>query len=157
MTQEHYWMKLALEEAERALEEREVPVGAIVVKEGLILGKGHNRNRALADPTAHAEMLALTAAAQALGSDRLDGCWLFTTLEPCPMCAGALILARVERLYYAAPDPRMGACGSLFDLLRDPRLSHQVEVYHLPNSTPQSLELLRRFFFSLRRDRSLEE
>lgn len=150
-------MKLALEEAERALEEREVPVGAIVVKEGLILGKGHNRNRALADPTAHAEMLALTAAAQALGSDRLDGCWLFTTLEPCPMCAGALILARVERLYYAAPDPRMGACGSLFDLLRDPRLSHQVEVYHLPNSTPQSLELLRRFFFSLRRDRSLEE
>lgn len=150
-------MKLALEEAERALEEREVPVGAIVVKEGLILGKGHNRNRALADPTAHAEMLALTAAAQALGSDRLDGCWLFTTLEPCPMCAGALILARVERLYYAAPDPRMGACGSLFDLLRDPRLSHQVEVYHLANSTPQSLELLRRFFFSLRRDRSLEE
>ena len=124
-----HWMRMALEEAELALEEDEVPVGAVVVRDGVLLGRGHNRNRALADPTAHAEMLAITAACGAVEEGRLDGADIYVTLEPCPMCAGALVRARLARLFYGAADPKAGACGSLMDIPRDPRLPHRLEVY----------------------------
>lgn len=140
-----YWMSLAFGEARAALEEDEAPVGAVVVKEGALLGKGHNRTKALADPTAHAELLAITAACQRLGSERLVGCELYSTLEPCPMCAGAIVLGRVERLFYAADDPRMGACGSLFDVVRDGRLGHSVEVYRAGDAA-ESVRLLQEFY-----------
>lgn len=143
-------MRWALEEAKSALEEGEVPVGAVVVKEGKILGRGHNRTKALADPTAHAEIIALTAAAHTLNSDHLEGCDLYVTLEPCPMCAGASVLARIARIFYAASDPRMGACGSVFDIARDPRLPHNIEIYSVPQSADISSQLLKAFFEELR-------
>jgi len=118
----------ALQEAERAREHGDVPVGCVVVRDGEIIGKGHNRREETGDPLAHAEMLALREAAEALGSWRLDGCDLYVTLEPCAMCAGALAQARVSRLFYGARDFRAGAAGSVFDLLTDPRLPHRVEV-----------------------------
>ena len=144
-------MDLALAEARLALEEDEVPVGAVVMRDGLLLGRGHNRTRALSDPTAHAEMLAITAACQAVGEARLDGAELFVTLEPCPMCAGAIILARISRLHYAATDPRTGACGSLFNIVRDPRLNHQVEVY--PGLAADEAGRLLEEFFAEKRDK----
>ena len=125
----NHWMRLALEEARLALEQDEVPVGAVVVLDGVLIGRGHNRTRALADPTAHAEMLAITAACETAGVPRLDGAELYVTLEPCPMCAGAMVWARVSKLIYGAADPKAGACGSLMDIARDPRLNHQLEVY----------------------------
>ena len=121
-------MAAALREAVLAAEEDEVPVGAVVVKDGHVIGRGHNRREALNDPTAHAEMLALTAAAEAVGSWRLDGATMYVTLEPCPMCAGALVNARVARLVYGAIDPKAGACGTLYDIPRDSRLNHRMEV-----------------------------
>ncbi|MFN3820760.1 MAG: nucleoside deaminase [bacterium] len=143
-------MNWALEEAKRALEEGEVPVGAVVVKDGMILGRGHNRTKALSDPTAHAEIIAITAAAHTLNSDHLEGCDLYVTLEPCPMCAGASVLARIARIFYAVPDPRMGACGSVFDIARDPRLPHKIEIYAVPHSSEISSQLLKTFFAELR-------
>jgi tRNA(adenine34) deaminase len=122
-------MRLALAEAELAPPTRDVPIGAVVVDgAGTVLGRGHNRREADADPTAHAEVLALRAAAATVGSWRLQGCTLVVTMEPCSMCAGALVLARVERLVYGAPDPKAGAVGSLWDLVRDRRLNHRPEV-----------------------------
>ena len=147
--QPEYWMRLALEEAKLALAEDEVPVGAVVVRDGALLGRGHNRNRALADPTAHAEMLALTAACQAAQEARLDGADIYVTLEPCPMCAGALVWARIGRLYYGASDPRAGACGSLMDIVRDPRLGHRMEVYG-GLGEKESRDLMTQFFKKLR-------
>jgi len=140
-----HWMKLAFVEAKKALDEDETPVGAVIVKDGSILGRGHNRTRSLNDPTAHAEILAISAACQKLESDRLDGCDLFTTLEPCPMCATALSLARVKRIYWAADDPRMGGCASLYDIPRDPRMPHQIELYRSGDSA-ESTRLLAEFF-----------
>lgn len=121
-------MREALAEAERAYEKGEIPVGAVAVKDGIIIGRGHNQKEELRDPTAHAEMTALRQAAQALGGWRLRGVTLYSTLEPCPMCAGALVMARVDRLVYAAPDPKNGACGSVFDIVRSPQLNHRMEV-----------------------------
>lgn len=122
-------MRLALAEAELAPSTGDVPVGAVVVDaDGAVLGRGHNRREADADPTAHAEVLALRAAAAAAGTWRLEGCTLVVTMEPCSMCAGALVLARVDRLVYGAPDPKAGAVGSLWDLVRDRRLNHRPEV-----------------------------
>ncbi|MBB5787480.1 tRNA adenosine(34) deaminase TadA [Jiangella mangrovi] len=122
-------MREALSEAVLAPTTRDVPIGAVVVgPDGTVLGRGHNRREADADPTAHAEVLALRAAAAARGSWRLEGCTLVATMEPCSMCAGALVLARVERLVYGAPDPKAGAVGSLWDLVRDRRLNHRPEV-----------------------------
>jgi len=144
-----YWMGLALKEARLALEEGEVPVGAVVVKEGMVIGKGHNRTLALSDPTAHAEMLAITAACESQGSPRLDECRLYTTLEPCAMCAGALVLGRLRKLYYAAEDPRMGACGSIFDIPRDGRMGHKVEIYRAGDGSA-SLKLLQYFYTAKR-------
>lgn len=122
------WMEEALREARRAAAEGEVPVGAVVVKDGKALGRGRNQRERLRDPTAHAEMIAITQAAEAVGTWRLDGATLFVTLEPCPMCAGALVNARMGRLVYGADDPKAGACGSLFDLPNDRRLNHRLPV-----------------------------
>jgi tRNA(adenine34) deaminase len=122
------FMEAALAEARLADERDEVPIGAVVVREGRIIGRGHNQREMLADPTAHAEMLAITAAASALGDWRLTGCTLYVTLEPCPMCAGAIVLARLARLVYGAEDPKFGACASLYTIPTDPRTNHQLEV-----------------------------
>ena len=122
------WLRLALEEARSAGAAGDVPVGAVIVHDGVIIGRGQNRVERLRDPTAHAEMLAIREASGALGYERLAGAALYVTLEPCAMCAGAIVLARLERLVYGAADPKTGACGSLRDIARDPRLNHQVEV-----------------------------
>jgi tRNA(adenine34) deaminase len=122
------WMRLALEEAVFAAQHGDVPIGAVVVYRGEVIGRGHNRREADHDPTAHAEMIAIRQAAQHLGTWRLDGVTLYCTLEPCPMCAGAMVLARLPRLVYAALDPKAGAAGSIVDLVRHDRLNHQIEV-----------------------------
>jgi tRNA(adenine34) deaminase len=122
------FMRAALLEAVRAYESGEVPVGAIVVKDGRVIGKGHNQRETLHDPTAHAEMLALTAAAEELGQWRLDDCDLYVTLEPCPMCAGAIVNSRVRRVVYGAADPKAGACGTLYNVVQDTRLNHRAEL-----------------------------
>ena len=122
-------MGLALEQAELAVSHGDVPVGAVVLgPDGDVIGVGHNDREGRGDPTAHAEVLALRMAAQALGEWRLAGCTLVVTLEPCPMCAGAAVLARVERVVFGADDPKAGAAGSLLDLLRDRRLNWRPEV-----------------------------
>jgi|SRR5215207_6057749 len=122
-------MRLALEEARGALATDDVPIGAVVVgSNGEVISRGRNAREANADPTAHAEVLALRSAARAVRSWQLDGCTLVVTLEPCAMCAGALVLARVARLVYGAADPKAGAVGSLWDLVRDRRLNHRPEV-----------------------------
>ena len=129
MDEFNHYMQLALQEAEAAEEENEVPVGAVIVHgERHIIASDHNRREQLRDPTAHAEMLAITQAAEALGSWRLDDCTLYVTLEPCPMCAGAILLARIPRVVYGADDPKSGAVQSVFQLLNDPRLNHRCSV-----------------------------
>ena len=143
-------MREALAEAETAAALGEVPIGAVVVHDGRVVGRGGNRRELLRDPTAHAEMLALREAARHLGGWRLLDCTLYVTLEPCPMCAGAMLLARVPRLVYGAADPKAGAAGSVVELLRDPRLSHVVEVT-AGVCAEECGDLLRRFFGALRR------
>ena len=125
-----YYMQVALDEAAAADRADEVPVGAVVVHEGRIIGRGSNQKQRLGDPTAHAEMLAITAAAEALGDWRLTGCTLYVTLEPCAMCAGAIVLARIETLVFGTADPKTGACGSVYNLVDDPRANHRVAVVH---------------------------
>ena len=122
------FMDMALSQARLAGEQGCVPVGAVVVREGEVLATAHNRRLADADPTAHAEMLAIRSAARKLGNWRLTGCTLLVTLEPCCMCAGAIVLARIDRLVYGATDPKAGAVDTLYRLCGDPRLNHQVEV-----------------------------
>jgi tRNA(adenine34) deaminase len=122
------WMDRALSEARAALEHDDVPVGAVIVHDGEVLAQAHNRREVDRDPTAHAEVLALRAAAAALESWRLDGCVLYVTLEPCTMCAGAMVLARLPELVFGATDPKAGAVGSLYDVARDPRLNHRIAV-----------------------------
>ncbi len=124
---EHY-MKVALREALSAYDAGEVPVGAVVVRNGAIIGRGFNQRETLADPTAHAEMIAITAAASSVGNWRLSDCTLYVTLEPCTMCAGAIVLARLPRLVYGATDPKAGACDTLYHIPTDARLNHCVEV-----------------------------
>ena len=121
-------MQAALREAEQAFAERETPVGAVVVHQGKIIGRGHNRVERLQDPTAHAEILAIGAAASAMDSWRLEDGVLYVTLEPCAMCAGAIVLSRLSKLVFGAFDPKSGACGSLMNIVRDARLNHQVEL-----------------------------
>ena len=128
MTQNENWMKLALREADQAFKVNEVPVGAIIVREGKIIGKGFNQVEHLQDPTAHAEMIALTAAANHLESKRLDKCIMYVTLEPCPMCAGAIILSRISTLVFGAYDSKAGACGTLYNIPEDKRLNNSVHV-----------------------------
>lgn len=122
------YMRLALAEAEKALVSGDVPIGAIAVHEGKVIGSGYNRREADHDPTAHAEMIAIRQAAAALGSWRLDGVTLYCTLEPCTMCGGAMVLARLPRLVYAAVEFKTGAAGSIMDVLRHPKLNHRVDV-----------------------------
>jgi tRNA(Arg) A34 adenosine deaminase TadA len=122
------WMRAALREAGRAAAEGEVPVGAVVVRDGKVIARAHNRPIRLSDPTAHAEVLALRRAARKLGNYRLSGCWLYVTIEPCAMCAGAVTHARIERLVYGARDPKAGAAGSALRVLNHPRLNHQFDV-----------------------------
>ena len=121
-------MAQAIAQAEAAAALEEVPVGAVIVRENAVVAAAHNERERLRDPTAHAEMIAITQAAGALGSWRLDGCSLYVTLEPCPMCAGAIQQARLQKLIYGAKDPKAGAVHSLFQLLSDQRLNHQVEI-----------------------------
>jgi tRNA(adenine34) deaminase len=127
MTDEHF-LRAAIAEAFAAQSSGEVPVGAVVVRSGQIVATGRNRVIADHDPTAHAEIVAIRAAGQALGNYRLEGCDLYTTLEPCAMCAGAILHARIGRLIYAASDPKAGACGSVLAVLNHPQLNHRVEV-----------------------------
>ncbi len=138
-------MAAALAEARRAAAAGEVPVGAIVAIDGAIVGAGHNRPIAAKDPTAHAEIVALRAAAAALGAYRLPGADLYVTLEPCPMCVGAIIHARIARVFYGARDEKAGAFGSVFDLGRDGRMNHRVEVLGGLMEAPASA-LLKEFF-----------
>ena len=142
-------MRLAIREGERALVHDDVPVGAVVVHEGEVLSAAHNERELRADPTAHAELLALREAARARGEWRLLNCVLYVTLEPCAMCAGAIVLARIPRVVFAASDPKAGAAGSVFDILAEPRLNHRPEVSSGLLSEPAS-ELLRAFFTSRR-------
>src|ERR1700760_5091228 len=136
---------LALDEARSAATAGEVPVGAIVVANGQVVGRGQNRVLRDLDPTAHAEIVALREAARALGNYRLPGCELFVTLEPCAMCAGAMIHARLGRLIYAASDPKAGAAGSVLEVLNHPRLNHQMQVT-AGELAEESGDLLRNFF-----------
>jgi tRNA(adenine34) deaminase len=122
------FMRLALEEAKRAVDHSDVPIGAVLVRGGDVLSSAHNERELRGDPTAHAEVLALRRATEEQGDWRLDGSTLYVTLEPCAMCAGALVLARVERLVYGPADPRAGAALSLYNIAQDPRLNHQLEV-----------------------------
>ncbi len=123
------YMGYALREAERAMEAGEVPVGCVIAHEGELIAKAHNQREMLQDPTAHAEILAITAAAARLGSWRLENTRLYVTLEPCAMCAGAIILARIPEVYFGAYDPKAGCCGTLMNLLEDPRFNHQPAVF----------------------------
>src|SRR5437588_7594122 len=127
-SQDAAWMQIALEQASRAAELGEVPVGALVIKDGEILGRGHNRNLLDTDPTAHAEIIALRQAAARFGNHRLVGCEIVATIEPCAMCAGAMIHARLARLVYGASDPKAGAAGSVLQILNHPRLNHKMQV-----------------------------
>jgi tRNA(adenine34) deaminase len=127
-TQHEQWMKAALREAQRAFDADEVPVGAVIVLEGKIIGCGYNQIEQLKDPTAHAEMIAITAASNHLQSRRLEKCTLYVTLEPCPMCAGAIVLARIPTLVFGVFDPKAGACGTLYNITEDKRLNHTVHV-----------------------------
>ena len=139
------FMQIALEEAEQALREEEVPIGAVIVHDGRVIARAHNQREQLRDPTAHAEMIAITQAAQSRGSWRLDGCALYVTLEPCPMCAGAIVQARIPTLVYGAADPKAGAVESLYRLLSDPRLNHRAEIVAGVLAGPCG-EILSRFF-----------
>jgi tRNA(adenine34) deaminase len=125
---DEYFMRLALREAERAAEHQDVPIGAVAVRGGEVIATGHNERELRQDPTAHAEVLVLRDAARAIGGWRLSDSVLYVTLEPCAMCAGALVLARVPRVVYGAPDPKAGAAGSVLDVLGEPRLNHRPEV-----------------------------
>ncbi|MFH0992352.1 MAG: tRNA adenosine(34) deaminase TadA [bacterium] len=149
MTQHEQWMRQALREAERAYEQEEVPVGAIILHDGRVIGKGFNQIERLQDPTAHAEMIAITAAANRLQSRRLEDCILYVTLEPCPMCAGAIVLSRLPILVFGAYDPKAGACGTLYNITHDRRLNHTPHV--IPGVLDkESEELLKRFFGRVR-------
>jgi tRNA(adenine34) deaminase len=143
--QHERFMQEALKEAVQAFDEGEVPVGAVVVHGGRIIGRAHNQRETLRDPTAHAEMIAITQAAEALDNWRLIGADLYVTLEPCAMCAGAVVLARIERLFYGAPDPKAGACGTVLDVLGTQALNHRVEV--VPGVLAEACgQVLSRFF-----------
>jgi tRNA(adenine34) deaminase len=144
-------MRLALDEARAAFDEEEVPVGAVVVCRGRVIAAAHNQREALRDPTAHAEMIAITQAAEALGSWRLDDCTLYVTLEPCPMCAGAIVQARVPLVVFGAADPKAGACVSLYSIASDSRLNHRSELVRGVLEA-ECGDILKEFFAAKRRN-----
>ena len=146
------WMREALVEARRAEAKGEVPIGCVVICNGAVIGRGHNQTESLQDPTAHAEMIAITAAAEAIGSRRLLDCTLYATLEPCAMCCGAIVLARIPVVVYGAPDPKAGAVNTLYNLLSDARLNHTSEV--VPGVLSNECgAILSDFFLSLRKQK----
>ena len=142
---DEYFMRLALREAERALAHDDVPIGAVIVHEGEVIGSGHNEREVREDPTAHAETIAMREAARALRTWRLLDCMMYVTLEPCAMCAGAIVLARLPRVVYGAADPKAGAAGSVLDVLGESRLNHSPEVSG-GLLADDSADLLRAFF-----------
>lgn len=146
---DEYFMRLALREAELALEHEDVPIGAVIAHEGEVIAGAHNERELRQDPTAHAEVIALREASAALGSWRVLDTVMYVTLEPCAMCAGALVLARVPRVVYGASDPKAGACGSILDVLAEPRLNHRPEVVG-GLLADECGDLLREFFASRR-------
>lgn len=150
--EDEQWMRLALDEAERAAAHDDVPVGAVAVRQGVVIGVGRNRREADQDPSAHAEILAIRQAAAAIGHWRLEEVTLYCTLEPCCMCAGAMVLARLPRLVYASTDPKAGAAGSIIDITRHPSLNHRVDVQG-GLLAEEAAEQLRAFFRSLRDER----
>ena len=141
-SEDEKWMRHALAEAQLALKKNEVPIGAVVVYEDKIIGRGHNQVEGLNDPTAHAEIIAIGAASSYLNSWRLTGASLYVTIEPCVMCAGAIVLSRLDRLIFGAKDPKAGACGSLYNIVQNIRLNHQVQIipYILEQECKQILE-----------------
>ena len=145
MTPDELWMEEAIREARKALAAGEVPVGAIVVLDERVVGRGHNRNLADSDPAGHAEVLALRDAGRRVGNHRLLNCELYATIEPCAMCAGALVHARVRRLVYGADDPKAGAVGSVMQVINHPQLNHRIEV-KAGALAGRSAELLQSFF-----------
>jgi tRNA(adenine34) deaminase len=144
-----HFMQLALDEARKALPAGDVPIGAVAVRHGVVIGRGYNRREADGDPTAHAEMLAIRQAAQVVGEWRLEEVTLYSTLEPCCMCAGAIVLARIPRVVYGAIDLKAGCAGSIVDILRHPQLNHRVDVF-VGVCADEAAALLREFFESLR-------
>ncbi len=128
MTEHEKWMEFAFKEAEQAYKRKEVPIGAVIILDNRIVGRGYNQMETLRDPTAHAEIIAITAAASQLDNHRLENCTMYVTLEPCAMCAGAIVLARIPQLVYGAADPKSGACGTLYNIVQDERLNHRVQL-----------------------------
>lgn len=125
---DQFYMAEALKEAQKAFDSDEVPVGAVIVHEGRVIGRAHNQIKLLKDPTAHAEIIAITQAAASLGNERLINATMYVTIEPCSMCAGAIVLARVKKLVYGARDPKTGACGSVFNIAGNKKLNHSVRI-----------------------------
>ena len=147
-----YWMKLALKEAQKALDENEIPVGAVIIYDDEIIGKGHNQREQLHDPTAHAEMIAISSAADYLGDWRLENCSLYVTLEPCPMCAGAILNARIPQLYFGTYDKKAGMCGSRDNLCQQNLLNHNV-TYRSGILQGSCQSILDNFFQKIREDK----
>lgn len=150
-----YFMEEALNEAQKAFACGEVPVGAVIEKDGMIIGRGHNQTQNAKDPTTHAELVAIREAAKTLGGWRLLGCNLYVTTEPCPMCAGAIVLSRIKKVYIGTMDSKTGACGSLMNLLQDDRLNHYVEI-ETGIMKQQCEEIMKSFFKKLRKKKSEE-
>lgn len=149
------FMKAAIDQANIALENGDVPIGAVIVHQDKIIAKGYNQRHKLNDPTAHAEIIAITAAAEYIGNWRLHGCTIYVTLEPCPMCAGALVLARIERLVFGCDDPKAGACGSLYNIVQDKRLNHRVEI--TKGILAEDCSKILQDFFRVKRERNDNE
>ena len=149
------YMRIAISAAQIAAENGDVPIGAVIVYKNQIIGKAYNQREQLKDPTAHAEIIALTQAASFMESWRLHDCTIYVTLEPCPMCAGALVLARIDRLVYGCDDPKTGACKSLYNIVQDERLNHRIEVTG-GVLTEQCSKLLQEFFQHRRIENNLQ-
>lgn len=152
---DNFFMRQALDQAQVAFEQDEVPIGAVAVFKNQIIGRGYNRTEKLQDPTAHAEIIAITAAANALGTWRLNDVTIFTTVEPCIMCAGALVLARVKKIVFGARDEKFGGCGSVLNVINEEKLNHQIEVTEgiLKN---ESADLMRSFFEKKRKKKTVD-
>jgi tRNA(adenine34) deaminase len=153
LEKQQHFMKLALDEARQAFEKGEVPVGAVVVFENKVIGRGHNQTESLHDATAHAEMIALSAAYNHFGDWRLENCWLFSTLEPCAMCAGAAVLSRIKTIVYGAKDPKFGACGSILNIPSEGRWNHHIDVFSGVMEAEVS-DLMKQFFQQVRENKA---
>jgi tRNA(adenine34) deaminase len=154
-TLDQRYMRIAIDQAAIAEANGDVPIGAVIVYENRVIAKAYNQRQQLNDPTAHAEIIALTQAAEAVGNWRLEGCTIYVTLEPCPMCAGALVLARIDRLVFGTDDPKTGACGSLYNIAQDSRLNHRVEI--TPGVLMEDCKAQLQAFFQRRREKNHSE